>query len=371
MSKMDVIGDTCKDRRIDYSLIDKINKQYETKARKAKLKAKLAKKKETQNQEKEKAEQNPANDINYIKTPDELRNITGNYSLHKGIYLIDFEIHVPNGCGLILEPGVEFYFTKTAGITCRGRFEAKGKSGLEVLLTAKDKQDGWNNLYLKGGAEAILDYAGFSYGKGRVDKDGDISGGAVLLESEKGLKPGITINHSCFENNSNVDCGGAIYNYKGDVIIKEDNIFKNNSNVDCGGAIYNYHGNVRIKENNRFEKNSAESKGGAIYNIQGDIRIKENNRFENNSADFGGVIYNEREDIRIDKNNKFENNSANEKGGVIYISMGHVEINENNRFEHNSAGDYSGAIHNYLGKLKIDLSKNIFKNNTPNDISEV
>jgi len=155
MSQTNIIGDTCKDRRIDYALIKRINDQYEKEARKAKLKAKLAKKKGTQNEETGIEEQNPANDIKYIKTPGELRNITGNYSLQKGLYVIDFDIHVPKSCGLILEPGVEFYFTKDVGIICKGKFEAKGKSGLEVLLTAENKEDGWKNLYLKGEAEAM------------------------------------------------------------------------------------------------------------------------------------------------------------------------------------------------------------------------
>jgi len=238
MNQTNIIGDTCKDRRIDYDLIDKINR----------LKAKLAKKKGT---EEETKEQTPADDVKYIKTPDELRDIKGNYSLQKGIYTIDFEIHVPNSCGLILEPGVEFYFTKDAGITCEGRFEAKGKSGLEVLLTAKDKEDGWKNLYLKGGAEAILDYAGFSYGKGRKDRDEDI-----YLEAENNLKTSLKINNSCFENNSAGDYGGAIYNHYGNITIEKNNRFENNS-AYYGGAILNWNGKLIIdKSKNIFKGNN-------------------------------------------------------------------------------------------------------------------
>jgi len=342
MQSTNIIGDTCKDRRIDYALIKRINDQYEIKAKKEELKAKLAKKTETQNPEKETKEPNPIVDIKYIKTPDELTKIKGNYSLQKGLYVIDFEIHVPNGCGLILEPGVEFYFTKDAGITCEGRFEAKGKSGLEVLLTAKDKDKGWKNLYLKGGAEAILDSAGFSYGKGRKDKSGDISGGAIILEIENSLKPSLRINNSYFENNS----------------------------AKYGGAICNNNGDIRIKENNRFENNSAKY-GGAIHDNEGDITIKENNRFENNSAGYnGGAVYNYFGDILIKENNSFENNSAGYNGGAVYNYFGDILIKENNSFENNSAEDNGGAIRSYEGKLDIDKSKNIFKNNKPDDISE-
>ena len=33
MKQTNIIGDTCKDRRIDYGLIDKINRQYEREGR--------------------------------------------------------------------------------------------------------------------------------------------------------------------------------------------------------------------------------------------------------------------------------------------------------------------------------------------------
>jgi len=147
MQHTNIIGDTYKDRSIDYDLINRINKQYETGGRKEELKAKLAKKKGVK-KEKEKEENNPATDIKSIEILDELREIKGNYVLQKGIYVIDFEIYVPNGCGLILEPGVGLYFTKYAGITCEGRFEARGRIGLEVLITANYEKDGWKNLYL-------------------------------------------------------------------------------------------------------------------------------------------------------------------------------------------------------------------------------
>ncbi len=364
MQDTNIIGDDAKDRSIDYGLIDRINKQYEREGRKAELNERLAKKRGTQKEEKEK--QNPAKGIKYIKTPDELRDIKGNYSLQKGAYVIDFEIYVPNGCGLILEPGVEFYFTKNAGITCEGRFEAKGKSGLEVLLTAKNKAQGWKNLSLKGGAEAILDYAGFSYGKGREDEDGVRCGGAILLKSKEGLKPSITINNSCFYNNS-AKYGGVIYNLNGDVKIIKSNKFKNNSANSDGGVIYNkVQGKIRIDEKNIFEHNSA-GEGGVINNNKGDVIIKKDNKFENNSANWGGAIYNRQGDITIKDKNNFKKNSATDRGGAIYNLKGNVRINKKNIFENNSAYE-GGAIRDYKGNLEIDESKNIFKSNKPNDI---
>jgi len=241
MKQTNIIGDTYKDRSIDYDLIDSINRQFERKGRKEELKTKLAKKKK-RNEKKAKRGQEtdkpiPSGNIIYIQTPNELKNITRNYSLQKGIYEIDFDIYVPHYCELILEPGVQFLFTKNAGITCEGRFEARGGNGLEVLLTAKDKDDGWKNLYLRSGAEAIINYAKFSYGKGRLDKEKYLCGGAVFLEEEDSLNPSITINNSCFENNS-ARWGGAIACYKGNVTIGEKNRFENNFAQVDAGAIY-------------------------------------------------------------------------------------------------------------------------------------
>ncbi len=295
MKQTNIIGDTYKERSIDYGLIDRINKQYETEARKDELKRKLAKKKKVENEkevkEKEKEENKPVvhkpvADVKYIKTPDELRDIKGHYILEKDVYVIDFEIYVPNGCGLILEKGVIFEFTKDAGITCEGRFEAKGRKGLEVLLTAKDKEDVWENLYLQGGAEAILNYARFSYGNGRTNSYSNVSGGAILLEAKNEIRPNLTIINSCFEHNSTMNCGGAIYCNNGNIIIKENNRFENNSAKSHGGAILIDEGNAVIGENNRFENNYAKDKGGAIYNYKGTLDIdKLKNIFSGNNPD--------------------------------------------------------------------------------------
>ena len=57
-------------------------------------------------------------------------------------------------------------------------------------------------------------------------------------------------------------------------------------------------------------------------------------------------------------------------GGAIYNYKGYVTIKEKNIFKKNSAGWWGGAIRNCQGTLNIDKSKNVFKNNTPEDISE-
>lgn len=372
MPDTNIIGDTCKDRRIDYKLIDKLNKECEAKTRKRELETRLTEKKNKK--EEPITEPTIPQDINYIKTPDELREIKGDYSLQEGSYEINFDIYVQQGCKLILEPGVKLYFAKNTGITCEGRFEARGENGLEVLITAKDRGDGWKNLHLTGGAEAVLDYAKFSYGRGRADKYRDICGGAVSLFPglTDGLKPSITINNSYFKQNS-AKFGGALYNLNGNVKINMNNRFKENSAKENGGAIYNEKANLEVNKNNIFEKNFAMD-GGGIYLQEGEIIIKNKNIFEHNHVRVkGGAIYNENGDIKIEKNNIFKNNYAKQNGGAIRNYKGNTKIKENNRFENNSAGLSGGAISNYQGilnggKLEIDNSKNIFKDNTPEDI---
>ncbi|MEA3515466.1 MAG: hypothetical protein U9R34_08360 [Nanoarchaeota archaeon] len=304
---------------LNYDLIDKINRQHERKERETELKGRLVKKRKKKEEE-EKEKEEPAaeptliQNINYIRTPEALREIKGSYSLQKGVYVIDFEIIVQQDNCLILQPGVELYFTKDAGIICEGKFKAIGKNGLEVLLTAKCQKDGWKNLYLPGKAEAVLDYAKFSYGNGRKDEGGAISGGAILLELKEGLDPSVIIHNSCFENNSTRAYGGVITKFGGNVTIGDNNRFKNNH------AIW----------------------GGMAFSGKGDFTIGENNIFEDNSAKWGGVIYH-RSNVTIKNNNIFKNNSAKKFGGVVY---------------------------NHTGILNIDESKNTFINNPPDNIHE-
>ena len=246
MQDTNMIGDTAKERRIDYGLIDRLNKECEAKARKAELEGRLAGKRKKKEEEKPIAEPTPTDNITYIQTPDGLRDIHGVYSLQKGIYEIDFDIIVPSGKALILLPGIKLYFTKDAGITCEGRFETIGKNGLEVLLTAKDKTKGWKDVYLGGPAKAIMDYTRISYGSGRQNRGGDLNGGAIYVNSSNGIKPELIVNNCIFEDNSCLWHGGAIYNNRGNVTIGKNNRFENNfANLD-GGAIYNHRGNVTI-----------------------------------------------------------------------------------------------------------------------------
>ena len=102
MQDTNIIGDTAKDRRIDYGLIATINKKYENERKRTELKKKLSEKKKEEKEEPA-PEPTPTDSITYIQTPEELKEIKGNYSLQKGIYAIDFEIVVPNGNALILQ----------------------------------------------------------------------------------------------------------------------------------------------------------------------------------------------------------------------------------------------------------------------------
>lgn len=195
---------------------------------------------------------------NRITNIDELRNLAVDHRkdvcvIKKGVYTIDFNIYVPSQCILILEPGVKWYFTKDAGITCEGRIEARGENKSKVLLTAKDKTKGWGNFYLRGGI-ATLDHTLLSYGKGRLDKFNKIYGGAIYLEATETLSPLLTINNSDLNSNS-ADYGGAIYISQGKAKIGKNNIFRNNSARE-GGAIFNQGGTLDFNELDNIFKNN-------------------------------------------------------------------------------------------------------------------
>ncbi len=214
-----------------------------------------------------------------ISSVDDLKEIEGVCELQPGKYNIYFEIEIPEGSKLILPAGVELYFAENCGITCDGELEVKGKKGLEVIISALDKDKGWKNIVVGEKGKAKFNYAKVSYGRGRKDKDGDVSGGAVSVYGE------FYADNSVFEENS-AKYGGAIRNYKGKVEIGENNVFRGNSAENNGGAIRNYEGKVEIGENNVFRENSAENDGGAIRNYEGELNIdKSKNTFIGNKPD--------------------------------------------------------------------------------------
>ncbi|MBD5438193.1 MAG: hypothetical protein HDR37_06465 [Treponema sp.] len=145
--------------------------------------------------------------------------------------------------------------------------------------------------------------------------------------------------------------------------------------IPGSGAIY-FEGNEMNIKNSTFSNNYSNSNGGAIYCFKGKIIIEENSKFDNNKANnHGGAIYfscNEGNEINI-KNSTFSNNSTEtSRGGALnaYITnLKEFSINDCN-FSNNQATstDYGGggaiAINFYRSNQSVSITGGKFEKNT-------
>ncbi len=173
-------------------------------------------------------------------------------------------------------------------------------------------------------------------------------GGAVDIGDHGTL----TVTNSNFAYNATAHDGGAIYSYADTLTVTNSN-FTSNTAGNHGGAIYNYcdgwYGNLTVT-NCTFTGNTAVSgyNGGAIYNFKG-VLIINNSTFTQNNATYGGAV-DENQGILTVTNSKFNQNNGSSSGGAINTS-GTATIT-GSTFTGN-VGGYGGAI-DTDGTLTID-----------------
>ena len=150
------------------------------------------------------------------------------------------------------------------------------------------------------------------------------------------------------------DYGGAIYNEKGTLTIKDSKLI--NNQAKSGGAIYNDDGTLTIT-NSLLNNNKAEYQGGAIDNYQ-KVTITTSTLNNNTSKTYGGAI-NHQYGTLIIKQSTLNNNKAKWSGGAIHNKKTLTIINT--KLNNNKASTYGGAIENEFGTLTIKQS--ILNNN--------
>ena len=147
--------------------------------------------------------------------------------------------------------------------------------------------------------------------------------------------------------------GGAIYNYRGNLIIHNSSL--NNNTATRGGAIYSANGgNINITQSN-LTHNTATNNGGAIYSSNGNVNIS-NSSLSNNKAETssGGSIYVSYSTVSI-TNSSLENNTSPAHGGAIYNNNGNLSI-FNSKLNKNTAEWNGGAIFNYKTSTNIEFN---------------
>ncbi|MBE6494341.1 MAG: hypothetical protein E7Z84_07020, partial [Methanosphaera stadtmanae] len=147
--------------------------------------------------------------------------------------------------------------------------------------------------------------------------------------------------------------GGAIYNYRGNLIIHNSSL--NNNTATRGGAIYSANGgNINITQSN-LTHNNATNNGGTIYSSNGNVNIS-NSSLSNNKAETssGGSIYVSYSTVSI-TNSSLENNTSPAHGGAIYNNNGNLSI-FNSKLNKNTAEWNGGAIFNYKTSTNIEFN---------------
>ena len=131
------------------------------------------------------------------------------------------------------------------------------------------------------------------------------SQGAGIYNKESNLY----LERSRFNENISTQSGGALYNDKGEINLKDCDFEYNRALWGkCGGAISSFYGSSKL-ENCSFSKNSARN-GGAIDNYHGKWILNDCSFNENSSDMNGGSIVNrENGSIKI-CNSNFNNNEA-------------------------------------------------------------
>lgn len=169
----------------------------------------------------------------------------------------------------------------------------------------------------------------------------------------------MNITNTTFLNNSATE-GGAIYTSAKDSYITNCSFIGNSATKYAGGAIYNNRGSMTIK-NTTFSYNTAvgpnaQEGGGAIAN-KGQLKVDNCTFTYNNNTGDGGAIWNN--NFTEVMNSNFENN-YDESGAIWNTGSGTLYIIYSN-FTSNIGTNYGAAIENY-GYTSIIGSN--FTNNT-------
>ena len=161
-----------------------------------------------------------------------------------------------------------------------------------------------------------------------------------------------------FENNSDEETGGVLFNSSGFATFK-DCFFRQN-NAKHGGAIFNLSGKFRL-EDCIFLKNFADDGGGSIYSCDETIFVNECIFDGNMSSTNGGAIMSENNSKFHISDCQFMDNSSR-IGGAIYNLNSEIHLKDCG-FENNFA-DESASVYGQKGKTNIDSC--IFKNENAN-----
>lgn len=234
--------------------------------------------------------------------------------------------------------------------------------GFEGNETKRKERDISANETILDGGGSVRILNAFSVTKAIIDgftlQNGqDANAGAIYNTGSS-----YTIQNSSFKNNTITGVfGGAMYNRKGSMHIKNCYFYKNGRiGGGYGGAIINEQGGS-IVENSNFEENYA-TNGAAIYLTNSNSLVKDCN-FTNNIGTYGAVLSRTNDKSSI-KNSIFKNNQGSRGGGFASRNNSSPTIT-NSQFIENNALAYGGAIY-----IDSNANLNIFDSNITNNTAK-
>jgi hypothetical protein len=209
---------------------------------------------------------------------------------------------------------------------------------LILVLKSLSLQGGWNGASsgpIVKDPEAYPTILDGSNVRRVVKINGPISPTIEGFTIENGNAPN-TLSIICSGVNT-TGCGGGIYVYLADALIKNNKILNNRANDGQaqGGGIHLEKASGTIVRNNLFQGNTAGLGGGvSLYGSASTSPQIINNRFVQNSAASGGAIgFFDQTDPTI-QDNHFENNTATNMFGVGIMGWGNSLI-AGNHFQNN------------------------------------
>jgi putative serine esterase DUF676/parallel beta helix pectate lyase-like protein len=250
-----------------------------------------------------------------------------NRRFKEGDYVIGYNLHIPAGGSLLIEPGSNITF-RNAKLIARGRVEAKGTESKRVRFTfeATSKDDA--AIVLRGESVAQSHFQFCTFQKGR---------GVGLRKPGPQVFRKFDRQNAWGEKGTTLTSDGLHYGGAMTLIGANDVTFSNCEFIENeayqGGALA-FLGCARVKiEGSRFQRNMSGFGGGAVFAQASDFEVGSNCRFEQNSTGQMVATY------------KDVSNSRHACGGAIYLGyMARCKI-EGSTFDQNTASHAGGAIY--------------------------
>lgn len=175
--------------------------------------------------------------------------------------------------------------------------------------------------------------------------------GGAISYVEEGGQP-ITIETCAFNMNSAVQDGGAIYQFRQNMVIN-NSIITNNTSGRSGGAYF--HNNTFYAttiNSSRISGNSASKDGGAIFHSGGQLTINSSlissNQATSTAGEGGGGIYNEIATLSLNNSTVWGNTTTARGGGIF--NRGTVNLSSST-IGNNTGNAGGGGILNFTSRV--------------------